>query len=475
MVLGFISRGMRSKKMHELEHMLAYNIKRTPQKIREELRSLLHDVLLMKVKRVYKEEFIYTPKKIERSQSCPDLSIYRNTDSPMFRRKRAFSESVQRIQGFHRIQSETELDKIDKERTFQPTDALMEQSDLLLRVVNALGSYQHVDSRSDSETEGGIDCFSDSDILASEKFGSAWTISSQKYTKMPQMRKRACSEIKFPFPEATEKANNLTWYGPAATRKFLEMREKVLGVRPRSRTLSMQPASSSSLLSRIRNTFKTTRDDKNKNLDIERQDYISHTPKGRASKEKLDQENYLKKTSIGRSSLFTSSEDRSPKVPKIRKYSVFASPDPVLENTSIADLFRALTAISVPEAVNAVPRRKLGTASLTPPNQISPPRNRRLPIRPNLQLRRSSLMPPTPTNDNTNRRLSLRPSPPLTESSDFLTPPPYISFSSNPRRSIRAPGSNRRYSLRPVPNISTTPSPVQRQIMKTKEKDDLES
>lgn len=461
MVMGFISRGMRSKQMHHIEHVLAHNIKKTPHIIREEFRSLLHDLLLTKVKRVYKNQFVYTPRRIERSMSCPDLDLYRNKNSPLFKRKRAYSEAIYNFGLDQRVQSDTELDKIDKDRTFEPARALMEQSDLLMLVVTALGKYKQTE---ESDQERGINCFSDEEILESEKCA----------TKPKFGRKRACSEIQFPFSSDDEKeTNNLTWYGPSATKKIIEIREKVKYGKSRSRTLpNDQPTSN--LLSRIKNTFKTSSKENVKNLDIERQiptsDDISKTTKEIIGKEFRD---YIEATKRGRTSLFTDDGRYNKTNTRCRKYS---APESVLETTSIADLFRALTVISTPEAVNTAPKRKLGVASLTPPSQNSPPRNRRLPIRPPFLSRRSSLMPTTPNNENDRRRFSLRPTPILNEVSDYATlparPPSYTPLPINVRRSIRVPGSNRKYSLRPVTNITTAPSPVQRQIMKTKDKDD---
>lgn len=453
MVMGFISRGLRSKQMHHLEHVLANNIKKTPQRLREEFRSLLHELLLTKVKRVYKDKFTYTPRKIERSVSCPDLTLYRNQSSPTFKRKRAFSESIHHhLYLNQRIQSDTELDKIDKERTFEPAKAIMKQSDLFMMVVEALGKCAEP-----TDTDGGVNCFTDEEILASETIAAT----NKCY------RKRAFSEVQFPFSKDIDNSN-LTWYGPSATKKIIEIREKA--AKSRSCTSVSQP--SPGLMTRIRNTFKTSSKENVKNVDVERQEF----PK-----------EYVETTKRGRTSLHVENMQRQA---RNRKYS---APESVLENTSVAEFFRALTEISAaPTEAKNLPKRKLGVASLTPPAQISPPRSRRLPIRPLYQPRRSSLMPPqTPVSRN--RRYSLRPAqenqamdclalpprpaprtmpstPTLNETSEEFTtlaPPPYTG-----RSSIRAPGSNRRYSLRPVVNISSTPSPVQRQIMKTKDKDE---
>lgn len=145
MVLNFITRGMRSKKMHALEHKIAVNLKRTNHRIREELRSILNEYLLMKVKRVYRDRFVYVPSKCNRSQSCPDLTMWRSEKSPKVARKRAFSEcrsTASSREDLQRIQSDTDLQRIDMERTFKdrPATKMVESSQLILKVVNALGN-----------------------------------------------------------------------------------------------------------------------------------------------------------------------------------------------------------------------------------------------------------------------------------------------------------------------------------------------
>lgn len=460
MVLGYISSALQSKKVRELEHLISYNLKRTPQKIREELRSLLNEVLLTRVKRVYKDERSPVSAPLTRTNSCPNLTMYRSEPSPATMRRRAFSTCPSGHE-LLRVQSDTDLERIDKDKTFNPAEAVVQPSELLVRVVNALGNY---DQR---EEEEGIHCFSDSQILASEatRFGSDWTICNMPPSYQYTVRQRAASEVKFPFHEKLE-SNDLTWYGPAATKKLAELREKVLYKKSRRATLPVQPPSQpQSLLSRLMNTFrKTSKDEtKMKDIDIERQDYMLKTSRGRPSNlEPPDR--YLQQTARGRLSTFSIQEDS------------------VLETTSIAELLRALTAVADDDdASTHPPKRKLGTAGLTPPRYCSPPRTRRLPIRPNLRDRRSSLAVPTMQNEASSRRFSLRPviieTTPLTptseeaevmfipSSSQTRPPPPYEGVV-NPRV--------RRYSLRPSTTSTSSPSPIQRQLnaRKDKEKDD---
>lgn len=481
MILDYITAGMQSEKVKELEHFIEHNLKKTPQKIRSELRFLLNEIILTNIKRVYKDEMPSTPTMSGKSQSCPNLALWRNENSPTMARKRAFSECVCR-RDLPRVQSDTDLERIDKERTFNPAEALVQPSDLLLRVVNALGKNRDESSDDESEEEGGVHGFSDSQILASEgKFGSTWTLGSQRSRPMPSARerRRAASEVKFPFHEKAD-TNDLTWYGTAATKKLQELRERVQRGTNRSRANSMQQPQSlpQTILNKLKNTFKgaSKEEEKVKNIDIEKQEY-DRKSKGRPSIAMMDQDRYLNQSARGRSSIFT------------------AADDPVLENTSIAELVRALTAIATPDvadATNPAPKRKLGTAGITPPRYYSPPRTRRVPIRSAVNERRCSLMPPSQQQDAPRRRFSLRPVqeasllgatreegevrllPPLQNAEGLLLqppPPPYTlhdSSSSSPAR----PAAARRYSLKPSSiSTSASSSPVQRQVLK-KDKDD---
>lgn len=479
MVMGFISQAYKSKRLHELEHMLAQNIKRTPQKIREEIRNLLHDVLLTKVKRVYKEEVeCSTPVHKGRSCSCPDLALYRNIDSPTMtnKRKRAFSETVNKMDTIPRNRSDTELDRIDKDLTFQHSDALVNQGNLLLRVVNALGNA--IESSSSEESLEGVTGFSDREILASENYGSGWTLDNPKpYIPSKFVRPRASSEIKFPFSAGDEFTNGnpstMTWYGPAATQRLEELRSQVNKNKSRCRTHSVpapQPLPSRNVFTRIRNTFRKD-DDKGMNIDVERQDYIRRTAGGRSSSISSGfHHQYLRQTSNGRDSGNSGTPDHFIHNRRERTSSALTD-DPILEQTSIAELFRVLTAITDDEPEHHHrhhPRRKMGTASLTPPEDVSPPRSRRLPIRSNFQRRRSSAASSHTASEG--RRFSLMP---VTEQVVLPPPPPYSPRDTgSASSSIRVPGTNRRFSLRPVNWTTGTQSPVLRQVWKSKEKEE---
>nr|XP_022918194.1 open rectifier potassium channel protein 1-like isoform X1 [Onthophagus taurus] len=446
MVLGFISRGLRSKKIRAIEHALAMNIKKTPHKIRSELRSLVHEFLLLKVKRVYKHEFVYTPHKIERSQSCPDLRIYDDNKLvvPAMNRRRACSACVF-VSPLIRMSSDSDLTQIDMERTFPRK--LSEQSNLLLRVANALGSIDNEE----------ID----------DNVNTIRSLNQESRLNIPFVRKRACSEVKFPqkLPE-NKYQNDLTWYGKPSFVNLQEIREGLQYGKARSRTLPIQPPN---IFSKIKNTIKGTSNKDNKDVDVEKQE-SAKVPIPRTNSEAINK--YVNNTRHGRPSILHQ-----------------PSSDSVLEETSIADFLRMLANISIDgeedEEPKPVPNRKLGTASLTPPDLS--PMTRRAILN---SCRKGSLMPPS-HNPASGRRFSLRPSNflepsppkrvnlnpntlevPSSHSHHLSPPPPYTPFATTDRdvpgrRSIRVPGSNRRYSLRPVLNLNqSSTGPVQRQVRK---------
>lgn len=481
MILDYITAGMQSKKIVELEQFVADNLRKTPIKVREELRTILNEFLVSRVKLVYKASSNENSTNIGKSNSCPNLMMYREKESPATTRRRALSTCPcnEDMPALTRVQSDTNLTRIDKDKTFSPSET--DESGLLMRVANALGKFNHhsdgnEDEEEDEEearrNEGGVHCFSDSQILASE---NGWTIDGEILTSSPfsKERKRAASEIKFPFHENAD-VNNFTWYGPAATKKLQEMRERIRYGRTRSRTLPAQsvPAQPQSFFTRIKNTLRgsNNKNDKSKDIDVEGQDYVTYTPNNRES------------------------------IPQTRRRpSIFPVPadDTILEETSIAEFIRALTAIQVPEstlteAVNTnPPRRKLGTAGITPPRYQSPPRTRRMPIRSNLRERRCSLAPTLVHHEVNPRRFSLRPvdvegnllPPPREEAETHVIsrqvigrggvlqpPPPYTPHEGAVY--LRMPVT-RRYSINPAcaPGTSS-PSPIQRQVKSKKDKDE---
>ncbi|EFA02339.1 Open rectifier potassium channel protein 1-like Protein [Tribolium castaneum] len=387
MILGFITQFFQSKKVKQIEQIISENIKKTPLRIRQELRSLLQEFLILKVRRG-KGLDPFPPRRISRTASCPDLDIYRNLNSPTMVRKRALSECP----GYYNLQmfeSHSDLGPDEQEQ----------QNDLLFKVVDALSNIE-----SDPE-EGAYENLSDSEILASERYGSKWSLKSQTLALPKSHRRRAISDIRVPSMHKVEARQDI-WNDRQRT--FSE---------PSSETENR----SENLLTRFKNLIMPQKENK---TDVEQ------GPR-RASMFTSAEDRYLRQTNRGRVSVLSTQQQ-----------------DAFLEQTSIADFIRALSAITVPESIlppPSGPKRKLGTASLSPPKGPSPPRVRRLAIRPNPQARRTSLMPETHSLQPENRRFSLRP-----VEENLLAPAPDTHSLQNP---------NRRFSLRPVGENLLAPPP----------------
>jgi hypothetical protein len=140
-------------------------------------------------------------------------------------RERAFSECVrprQRKQRsissmtLNRVQSDSELSHIDKEKTFafDTRRGTVQPSELLAKVVCALGGYRLGDEDEQRQASihssvMGVHGFSDSQILASEQnYYSDWSIaaSDRSFATPPshQTRLRSTSEIRIPIEESVK-------------------------------------------------------------------------------------------------------------------------------------------------------------------------------------------------------------------------------------------------------------------------------
>uniref|UniRef100_A0A1A9WLD5 Potassium channel domain-containing protein n=1 Tax=Glossina brevipalpis TaxID=37001 RepID=A0A1A9WLD5_9MUSC len=202
MIMTFITRGLRSKKLAYLEQQLSSNIKATQHRIWNGvtkdisvIRRIFNELYLMKFKPVYTK--CNEPHCLNRSISCPDLTIYRLEPTFEYARKRAFSECYDagetRIDGtpctLH-ANSDTELNKFDRQKSFETAEAFRQTTGLLAKVVNSLAAIAspNLSNVYDGDTNNIHNYyhgFTDSQILASE-----WST----HADLPRQRERACSE-----------------------------------------------------------------------------------------------------------------------------------------------------------------------------------------------------------------------------------------------------------------------------------------
>lgn len=174
---------------------------------------------------------------IPKSQSCPNLFMDDDDEEEaeiipnIKHRERAFSECIKPKQKkqysissmtLNRVQSDSDLSHIDKEKTFafDTRRGAVLPGELLAKVVIALGGYRIGDNEEQKQASihssaMGVHGFSDSQILASEQnYYSDWSIeASEKSYNTPPYRNnhrlRASSEIRIPIEESV-KVFNLT-------------------------------------------------------------------------------------------------------------------------------------------------------------------------------------------------------------------------------------------------------------------------
>ncbi|XP_058448508.1 open rectifier potassium channel protein 1 [Malaya genurostris] len=420
MILGFIAKGLAHKKVQRLQQLLAVNVMETQQRVWNGvtkdvsyLRKILNEVYMLKFKPVYNEPTDrFVGANIGRSSSCPELTMYQEPeiDPREMARKRACSmcvtggdlltksKSTVSVSSIGRRLSDTDLNRINREKTFG-IQAVVQPAELLARVVTALGNITATDDDRQSILEQassnlGINCFSDSQILDSERSLSDWSMSGLEkpgYLAPPPMRPRASSDFGLTPTQQPTNLNDWTWSvgDNIQIKEMIKVRQKAKKSpdnllraaisnskqygsnnsvdNPPVREEFQTPVSTTNrtLLQRF-NPFRkrsvTSDSRKNSDFDVEapRQinKYLAQTAKGRASMFNYPPpQQYLAATATGRRSLFvppTTDEEQ------------------ILETTTIGDLIRALEIMHSRAAMPGneptvdsldSPKRKIGTAT----------------------------------------------------------------------------------------------------------------
>lgn len=402
-------------------------------------------------------------------------------------RKRAYSEACNRVLvnvnlnetlvSLARVQSDGDLQRINRTKTFANADTMFENGNILAQVVSALGAIRPTDEDGHSVLElaaaeggGGVHGFSDSQILASERTWSGWSLphSDGSYANTPkQKRARAasvfCSAASKVDPSAH--SHEWTWSGNnAQIQEFLRTKTKprkqsifrtFMGsskLEPgRSVTISIpdqEPVAAATTtetrlnkLNPFKKRLQDTNNDKRHSMagpEFEAQRYLDRTARGRESKVSMcTPKQYLQATARGRQSAFsilTSQRDVHPDV---------------LETTTIADLIRALEVVHTKVQKDETspmlggmydsPKRKMGLASLTPPKIPSSPAVGRA------GARRGSLRPtPTYTTIFNSKAADLRRRKSHIPHGDDADQPPAYAVANSPSP------LKRRFSVRPT-------------------------
>lgn len=157
--------------------------------------------------------------QICRSQSCPNFTFDSEPRDPIFKRKRANSENIQLLSAkdMLRIQSDTDLLGIDREKTFNAS-ALVRPAELLARVVKVLGDLDH------PQQDKGVNLFDDDHILANERqprfsIGPEHIITNSYLPKRSRAQSVAVPNYKIEY--VTNKGDHdFTWTNGESAEKF---------------------------------------------------------------------------------------------------------------------------------------------------------------------------------------------------------------------------------------------------------------
>lgn len=423
-----------------------------------------------------------------RTSSCPDLSGYRPSSEPM--RKRAQSlfypddEEDPDLMNLHRVQSESDLHKADRNRPFDGT----EPTELLARVFTALGNIKAADDEAQSiaAMSMGINGFSDSQILASEKQNdSRWSISCSDTSfslAPPRARARAASDFRAPLPEHLDygSSHDWTWSGNnQQIEEFMRLRRMNKRKSPDLYRAALTiPKSYSSVTVNIdEGTPPLTSPARDRSPSIfDRLNPFKKRDDSRKMSISADEKNYLDQMPTRRDSRLSSplQNGMTPSMKRrVSAYSAFSATDEnsanVLENTTIADLIRALEVMHTQAQTGDAPslenllsgaRPHLLSESHLPQSTVhSSSSQQPLPminILPpgtpiHLRDRRSSMRPfstsNTPLFNRANRRQSAIVDLPSARRSSLLVPP----SSGPPPYSENTPRTtHRRFSVRPT-------------------------
>lgn len=467
---------------------------------------------------------------MRRVSSCPNLSAFAEQMQPRKRAKSVFhppDADLLKTATLDRTHSESDLSRIDRKRTFNESNTISRPTDILAQVVSALSNIQaEVEDDDDYDSDldsGGVHGFSDSQILASEKIGSRWSIAHSDGSAAvapPKGRSRAASDFRAPVHLYDNDEHQWTWSANnSQINEFRRLQKLHKGkgddlyrasfAMPKStlkgNAIAINITDPDDKCENVYNPrtvwdklnpFKKRSNSAERRLSVnpdptDVQKYLERTGAGRLTRKSVspitrrmslspDQaevQRYLDRTGTGRNTRrsvsprpFLTTTTTATSRGRPSTVSGLSTTDDsaadLLENTTIGDLIRALevahtraNTIDTPLLAEFfdVPKRKMGTASMTPPTGLAPMLGM-LPV-PNYG-RRGSMRPPDPRTPiltranmarrqsnvldivgSTKRRMSfLSPHPPA-QQQPSSQPPPY---SLTPRL------PHRRFSVRPT-------------------------
>lgn len=402
--------------------------------------------------------------RLNRSQSCPDISIYRCSSPPTTRRERALSEicfsdekldqrpQIKPLQGFSR-HSETNLLFIDKEKTFQQQHIFENTGDILAQVVMALNTYNQDEPNEGSSA--GVDLFSDKSILEDE-----WSIveaqkppktlrSRSKSMYPSQMNRVIANELSTPQFTWSCNNNDIQDYVNAQMRNNTSKTNKdqnvVINVDKAKEPETAPPNRRKSIFNAFNNVFKRRATMAN----------IDNGEATAAAAAAVPNAKPIIKSALSPNTERKSNPDRRPQfdLSAIRRQSIVSnqstSSEHILESTTIADLIRAIETVHV--------KNLLGDVTFdTKPNNF--PSNRRVSLIP--QKRRDSFV------FNAN---SSTPSTPGSNQFPFPNRRSSLAMPHNRHVTLRQNSSPNRFSVTPVsdsPRSAISLSPIVQRRMR---------
>lgn len=302
---------------------------------------------------------------LPRSSSCPELSLYHYRISRQTVRGRSCSVAVggrkvsrSSTTALNKSQSDGDLHLIDRKKTFEKSTKPFGNSDLITKVVSALGSIRQYDEDEQMFPELGV---RDSQILSLDRRCSGWSLN------------RSDAGFYASRIHSLNGSNQLTWNGSTlndirASQLIDNTKDGITSSRPvnfsRSVSLNMpeddknvQNVLNKEVIHRMLNKTNSSKSriisEQGKRHSIVFPEITSQMKRDRKNAKRgsiisLPRE-YMSATSTGRNS-----------IPSTLDAPINASNSELLEKTSIADLIRAL------EIVHTTSRKEDGSANVAP-------------------------------------------------------------------------------------------------------------
>lgn len=407
----------------------------------------------------YVDNFIPHQRRRANSEVVPTVSIifFKHNNYNLFLNTAIFKITCYLKNELARVVSETDLQRIDKNATFA-AHAIVQPAELLARLVNILGYIPPRDDFEWDQTEEQTDAQNETQQSKTVDQGlasnvSQWTIGDEKFP-FAKPRSRAASEIRLHTTkdDSVQRNTEWTWSGVPSTKLQEMMKNRDTSIPSKDKPYK-KFTSLALPITAPKNFFPRWRKQRSSDAGPN----MKNTEK--AAETIDDSEKSNQQNSLG--PLPSYLDERHDSISRRPHYYThtggnlpnYLEGNNLLEETSLADFLRALTALharvgTVPDEYVAKPKRKLGTACLSPP---------KLPSLFTLFSNAPGSVSANQSNQNTvtesyqsSRRMSLKTAD--NSYSGSSTPTSYIrkgSVSVKPRR----------FSLRPVATPMSPPTP----------------